>query len=51
MFLYGEVVDAGNALLHQALAVEFPQFVSVGPEPVSLGVAPFVFECDGDTIA
>src|SRR5512147_422574 len=37
-----QVVDAGDAPLHQPLLVEFPVFVAVGAEPVSGIIVPFV---------
>ena len=44
------VVDAGEAGLHEALVVEFPELVAVGAEPLPFFVVPFVFEADGNAV-
>src|SRR4029077_7315640 len=49
--LDGQVVDRGEAPPHEAVLVEFPVLVAIGPEPVIRIVAPFVGEPDGDPIA
>src|SRR6266436_8314778 len=45
---YGDVVDAGFAPTHQAVVVEFPEFVAVTAEPLAGVVVPFVLEAHRD---
>ena len=45
-----EVVDAGEAPLHQALRVELPVLVAVGAEPVAVVVVLLVGEAHGDAV-
>ena len=45
------VVDAGVAVDHQAVVVEFPVFVAVAAVPLAGVVVPFVGEADGDAMA
>src|SRR5258706_4877110 len=47
----GSIVDAGDAAAHEAVGVEFPEFIAVGAEPLTGVVVPFVFERDGDAIS
>src|ERR1700734_3495818 len=39
-----QVVDAGDALAHQAVLVELPELVAIGAEPLGPVVMPFVGE-------
>lgn len=48
--LDGEVVDAGEAFLHEAIFVKFPVLIAVSAVPLTAGVAVFVFEADGNTV-
>ena len=41
-FLDGEVVNAGDASLHQAMLIELPILVAVTAEPIAAIVVPFV---------
>ncbi len=45
-----DIVDAGFAPAHQALLVELPVLVTVGTEPVSGIVMPFVLETHRDPV-
>ena len=47
-FFDGEIVDAGVAVVHDAVFVELPVFVSVGAVPVAGVVVALVGEADGD---
>ena len=47
-FFDREVVDAGVAVMHDAVFVEFPVFVSVGAVPVAGVVVTLVGEADRD---
>src|SRR3989338_9430667 len=47
----GQVVDAGEAQLHQALVVNLPVLVAVAAKPLACGIAPFVGEAHGDAVA
>ena len=49
-FLNGQVVDAGDAAVHETVVAELPVFVAVGAEPVVGVVVPFVGEADGDAV-
>ena len=44
----GHVVDAGVAVVHDALGIEFPVLVPVGAKPVSGIIVPLVREADRD---
>src|SRR5262249_34919665 len=44
----GDVVDAGFPQAHQAVVVEFPEFVAVAAEPLARVVVPFVLEAHRD---
>ena len=46
----GEVVDAGDAPLHQAVGSKLPILVAIGQEPVTLSVIPLVSEAHGDAV-
>src|SRR5258705_6715513 len=46
-----QVVDAGDAPLHEALRIEFPVLVAIGAEPVTEVVMPFVGKTDGNAVA
>src|SRR6516162_6669063 len=46
-----EVVDAGQAPLHEPVRVKLPVLVPVRPEPVARVVAPLVGEPNGDAVA
>ena len=46
-----QVIDAGEAPLHQAEFVELPVLVAVAAPPLAVVVVPFVFEAHGDAIA
>lgn len=43
-----QIVDAGVAVMHHAVLVEFPVFISVGAKPVAGVVVRLVGEADGD---
>src|SRR5882672_2924247 len=45
-----QVVDAGEAFLHQAIFGELPVLVAVRAVPLPRIVVPFVFEAHGDTV-
>jgi hypothetical protein len=49
-FLDGDVVDARLSTPHQPFAVEFPQLVSIRPEPLALGIVVFVLEANRDAV-
>src|SRR5690348_6854701 len=49
-FLDRQVIDAGMAMPHQAILVEFPVLVAVGAEPVAGIVAIFIGEAHRDTV-
>jgi len=49
-FLDGDVVDARLPTLHQPFAVEFPQLVSIRPEPLALGIVVFILKADCDAV-
>ena len=44
---YGDIVDACLPA-HQAVVVEFPEFVAVTAEPLARVIMPFVLEAHGD---
>ena len=46
-----QVIDRGDTPAHQAVLVELPVLVAVGPEPVRRIVMPFVGKAHGDAIA
>ena len=46
-----EIVDAGNAPLHEAVGREFPAFVAVGPEPPALAIMRFIGKADSNSVA
>ena len=50
-FFYRQVVDAGEAALHQAGRIELPILVAIGAEPVAAVVVPFVGKAHGDAVA
>ncbi len=50
-FLDGHIVDGGMSMMHEATRAELPILVSVGTEPGSGSVAPFVGEAHGDAAA
>ena len=50
-FFDGEIVDAGVAMMHDAVLVEFPVLVSVGAIPVSGVVVALVSKADCDACA
>src|ERR1700744_2837572 len=45
-----DIVDAGFAAAHQAVLVEFPLLVAVGPIPLSGAVMPFVLKAYRDAV-
>src|SRR5277367_6720830 len=47
-FFDREIVDAGVAVMHDAVLVKLPVFISVGAEPVAGVVVALVGEADGD---
>src|SRR6185436_5212957 len=47
----GQVVDARDAALHEALLVELPVLVAVGPEPVARIVMPLIGETYRDAVS
>ncbi len=50
LFLDRKIVDTGDPAAHQAMRVEFPVLIAVGPEPVSAVVMPFVGEPHGHSL-
>ncbi len=46
-----QIVDAGEAPLHQPLSVEFPILIAVGTKPVAAVVMPFIGEANSDPVA
>jgi hypothetical protein len=48
--LDGQVVDAGEALAHQAVLVELPVLVAVGTKAVATVIAPLAGEPNGDPV-
>ena len=44
------IIDAGEALPHQALCIKLPVLVAVGAEPVACVVAPLIGKAHRDTI-
>ena len=49
--LDGKIVDAGKTALHEAVLVELPVFVAVGPVPLAGVVMPFIGIVRPDAIA
>ena len=49
-FFDRKIVDAGKPPLHQAVRIEFPVFITVGPKPISAIIAPFVGKPNGNTV-
>ena len=47
----GPIVDARDASLHEAIRIELPVLVAIGPEPVARVVAPFIGETHGDAVS
>jgi len=45
-----QIVNGGIAKLHQAVRIEFPVFITVGPKPISAIIAPFVGKPNGNTV-
>jgi hypothetical protein len=45
-----KVVDAGDAAAHQAVLIELPILVAVGPEPVTTVVVPFVGDAHREAV-
>src|SRR4051812_20032047 len=45
-----KIVDAGEALLHQAVLGELPVLIAIGAKPVAGIVVPFVSEAHGDPV-
>src|SRR5215475_1491091 len=50
VFTNGQIVDAGDSTAHVTFLAEFPVLISVGAEPVSGIVMPFVSKSNGDAI-
>ena len=50
LFLDRQVVDAGIALLHQAVLVEFPVLIAVRPIPMAGIVVPFIGKAHSDAV-
>ena len=46
-----QIVDAGDAMLHQAVRVEFPILIAVTAKPMTAVVTPFIGKAHGDAIA
>src|SRR5271170_1703973 len=46
-----QIVDAGEAPLHQPICAKLPILVAVGAEPIGGIVAPFIGETHGDAVA
>ena len=47
---YGEIVDAGDPPAHQAIPAELPILVSIGAEPMTAVVVPFIGEAHRDAV-
>ena len=45
-----KIVDAGDALAHQALFVEFPILVAIAAEPMAAVIMPLISKADGDAV-
>jgi hypothetical protein len=45
-----QVIDAGDAQVHQAVLIEFPVLVAITAEPISAIVVPFISEADRDSV-
>jgi len=45
-----QIVDAGEAALHESVLVELPVLVAVGAEPLSRVVVPFIGKAHGDAV-
>lgn len=50
-FLDRHIVDGGVPMVHEAVRAELPILVSVGTEPGSGSVVPFISEAHGDAAA
>src|ERR1700730_14864782 len=51
MLCDGQVIDAREATLHQALCVELPILVAIAAEPETRVIMPFVSEAHGNVVA
>ena len=51
MLCDGQVVDAREAMLHQALRVELSILVAIAAEPVAQVIMPFVSEAHSNVVA
>src|SRR5690348_2585844 len=49
-FLYGQIVDRRMAFLHQTSSIEVPVFVTIGTEPLTAVVVPFVRKADSNPV-
>jgi hypothetical protein len=49
-FLDRKIIDRGISVVHQAIGPEVPVLVSVGTEPISGIIMPFVSEAHGDAV-
>src|ERR1700727_941665 len=47
----GRVIDARVTVMHRTIFVELPVLISVGPEPVTGIIVPFISEANSDTCA
>ena len=46
-----QIVDAGEAPLHQPICAKLPILVAVGAEPIGGIIMPFICETHGDSVA
>ena len=46
----GNVVDARLAPPHQTRSVKLPEFIAVGPKPLTVDIVIFVLKTDGDSV-
>jgi hypothetical protein len=44
------VIDARQPAAHQAIVIEFPQFVAIGSVPLAGCIVPLVFEAHGNPV-
>ena len=49
-FANKQIVDAGMAVLHQAIVRKFPVFVAVRPEPIAAVIAPLIGIAHGNPV-
>jgi hypothetical protein len=45
-----QVIDAGDAQMHQPVLIELPVLVAIAAEPIAAIVVPFVGEANRDSV-